>query len=238
MYTLCMQENRQFLPLAVIVAGVLIAGAIYFGGSTQTPLAQTSNPSNTATAAASIDVASVSGSDHVLGDPSTAKVTIIEYSDLECPFCKIFHSTLHEIVNEYGNQVSWVFRQFPIVQLHSKAPNEAAASECVAELGGNDAFWKFIDQVFATTNSNDSLDPSQLPVIAQGVGVDLNAFTTCLSSGKYTTQIQNDVQAAIKAGAQGTPYTVLVTPDGKKVPISGAQPIETVKAQIDSLLKG
>jgi len=81
------------------------------------------------------------------------------------------------------------------------------------------------------------LDPAQLPIIAGNIGLDVNAFNNCLSSGKYTNQINADVAAAVKAGAQGTPYSVIITKDGKKVAINGAQPLANVKAQIDALLK-
>jgi protein-disulfide isomerase len=232
-----MEQNRQLIPVAIIVAGALIAGAIYFGGK---PSSVTSLTQNTATgqAAAVGIVAPVTDKDHVLGDPTTAKVVLVEYSDLECPFCKVFHNTIHQLMDTYKNgELAVVFRQFPIAQLHSKAPNEAQASECAAELGGNATFWKFVDEVFDKTNSNNSLDPGELPVIAGDVGLNVTAFNTCLSSGKYTQLIADDVTAAVKAGAQGTPYSVLITKSGKKSPVNGAQPFEVVKAQIDGLLK-
>lgn len=224
------------IPLAIIVAGALIAGAIYFGGKPSSVTSLTQNARGNQVAAVG-EVAAVTAKDHILGDPATAKLTIVEYSDLECPFCKVFHNTMHKVMDTYNGQVAWVFRQFPIAQLHSKAPKEAEASECAAELGGNTAFWKYIDEVFATTGSNNSLDPAELPVIASDVGLNVTAFNNCLSSGKYTKLISDAVVAATKAGAQGTPYSVIITKDGKKSPINGAQPFETVKAQIDALLK-
>lgn len=227
-------DGRQAIPLAIVVAGALIAAAIYFGGKSPDSVALTGN---TNTAAVAGVIAPVDTSEHVLGDPSTAKVTVVEYSDLECPFCKVFHNTMHQVMSDYNGQVAWVFRNFPIAQLHSKAPKEAEASECAAELGGNDAYWKFIDEVFATTNSNDSLDPAQLPKIAGDVGLNVTAFNSCLSSGKYTKQIQADVLAATKAGAQGTPYSVIIDQKGNKTAINGAEPIEMVKAKIDAALK-
>lgn len=103
----------------------------------------------------------VTKADHILGSID-APVKIVEYSDLECPFCKQFHNTMQKIMSEYGTEkVAWVFRQFPLSQLHSKAPKEAEASECVAELGGNDAFWKFIDKINEVTPSNNKLDQAQ-----------------------------------------------------------------------------
>jgi len=228
-----MQENKHFLPLAVIIAGALVAAAIYYGGGgpSMAPGVQTGTTQQNGT-----DIAPVTSSDHIVGSPD-AKVIIVEYSDTECPFCKAFHSTLGQIMDAYkGQSIAWVYRQFPIAQLHTRAPKEAEATECAAEQGGNTAFWSYLNKVFATTGSNDTLDPAQLPVIAQQVGLDVTAFNQCLSSGKYTSKISNDVKTAFALGAQGTPYTVVVSGD-QKVPIIGAQDYDTVKGVIDSLLK-
>ncbi|MDB5254395.1 MAG: oxidoreductase [Parcubacteria group bacterium] len=228
------QPSALTIPLAIVVAGLLIAGAIYFGGSKSPNMAVT-NPNGTQNAE-NVDVPAVSDKDHILGDKNAA-VVLVEYSDFECPFCKVFNTTVHRLMDTYGSKLAVVYRQFPIAQLHSKAPKEAEASECAAEQGGNTAFFKFADKVFETTNSNDSLDPAQLPIIAGQIGLDVAKFNSCLSSGKYTNKIAADVAAAAKAGAQGTPYSILITKDGKKATVSGAQPFEVVKAQIDGLLK-
>jgi protein-disulfide isomerase len=103
----------------------------------------------------------VTDKDHIKGDIN-APVKIVEYSDLECPFCKRFHSTLQEVVDSYDGQVAWVFRQFPLAQLHPKAVREAEAAECVASLGGNTAFWKFIDKINEVTPGNNKLDEAKI----------------------------------------------------------------------------
>ena len=224
------------VPFSIIIAGALIAGAIYMSGRPATP--SVASAGNTAATADSVGtVAPVTAGEHILGDPKTAKLTIIEYSDLECPFCKVFHNSLHQIMDKYQGQVAWVFRNFPIAQLHSKAPKEAEAAECAADIGGNDAYWKYIDEVFAKTGSNNSLDPAQLPIIAQDIGLDVTRFNSCLNSGKFTNKVAADVAAAEKTGARGTPYSVIVSQDGKKTPINGAQPLASVEATIDGLLK-
>ncbi|MES2223524.1 MAG: thioredoxin domain-containing protein [Patescibacteria group bacterium] len=105
----------------------------------------------------------VTADDHIMGD-TNAPVKVVLYSDLECPFCKSFHQTMQQIMaSSYGTnkQVAWVWRNFPLKQLHSKAPKEAEGAECAAELGGNDAFWKFIDKINEVTPSNNKLDEAQ-----------------------------------------------------------------------------
>lgn len=230
-------RENQLVPLAIVIAGIFIAAAIYFGGGAKTGnnIAAVANP-NTLNEAAKGEIAPVSSSDHILGN-ANAKIVVVEYSDFECPFCKGFHNTMHQIVDTYKGDVAWVYREFPIVQLHSRAPKESEAAECVTELGGNSAFWKFADAIFNKTTSNNTLDPAQLPILASAAGVDVNQFNDCLSSGRYTQKITDDVAAAGKAGALGTPYSVIVTKSGKKIAINGAQPFAQVKAQIDSLLK-
>ena len=230
-----MEQNKQntfLIPLAIIVAGGFVAAAIYFGTSSSNPTA-TINTDNQNT---EIDLVPVTEKDHIIGSRNAALV-IVEYSDTECPFCKTFQNTMKEIVQTYDGEVAWVYRHFPIAQLHTKAAKESEATECAAELGGNQAFWKYLDKIFETTNSNDTLDPSELPKIATAIGLDVIAFNTCLSSGKYAELVKKSVEEAIKAGALGTPYSVIVTKDGQKVLINGAEPITMVKAKIDALLK-
>ena len=227
------QQNTFTIPLAIIVAGGLVAAAIYFGAGSSNP---TPIANNTDTQAVDINLVSVTEKDHIIGDKN-AELVIVEYSDTECPFCKTFHKTMKEVVQNYDGKVAWVYRHFPIAQLHSKASKEAEATECAAELGGNQAFWKYLDKIFETTNSNNSLDPNELPKIATAIGLDGNAFNACLSSSRYAELVKKSVEEAIKAGALGTPYSVIVTRDGQKILINGAEPLTMVKAKIDGLLK-
>lgn len=226
--------NKQLVPLSIVIAGGLIALAVYFGGNSgsTTPSVKNDTDNNTSQA----NVLPVTNRDHILGNKN-AKIVIVEYSDTECPFCKIFHETMHQVVNDYNGQVAWVYRQFPIVQLHPKAPKESEATECVNELGGNEVFWNYLDKIFETTNSNNSLDPAELPKLAVAVGLNETTFNECLSSGKYSEFVKKSVEEAVAAGALGTPYSVIVSKGNPNVVINGAQSITTVKSMIDSLLK-
>ena len=236
--------NKLIIPLAIIVAGVMIAGAVYFSADkTSAPslvendVVNQQQPVQDNTASLE-QVALVSDSDHVRGNKD-ALVTIVEYSDLECPFCKQFHATLKQVFDEYNKdgKVAWVYRHFPIDQLHSKARKEAEATECANELGGNDKFWAYTDRLFEVTPTNNGLDPAELPKIAQYVGLDVNKFNTCLSSGKYAQHVQDNLDNAMATGGQGTPWSIVIAKNGKKFPLSGAQAYDSVKQLIDLALQ-
>ena len=101
--------------------------------------------------AVEVDIPAVSEQDHILGSLD-APVKLVEYSDLQCPFCGRFHPTMQRVAKEYGDQVAWVYRHFPLESIHPNARPLANAAECAANLGGNDGFWKFIDAVFGEMN--------------------------------------------------------------------------------------
>lgn len=196
-------------------------------------------PSPTPSAAPSGDVVGnirpISDSDHMLGDKK-APLTIIEYSDMECPFCKRFHPTMQRITEEYKGKVKWVYRHFPLASLHPLAAKEAEATECANELGGNDKFWAYLDYFLEKTPGNNGTKLEELPGIAKEVGLNEAKFKECLDSGKYAKHVQEDYADATAAGGQGTPYSVLVDSKGGKTAVNGAQPYESVKALIDSKL--
>jgi len=229
-------------PIAIVIAGAFIAGALFF--SNQTPRVSGANapqPQQAAQATGDLEkVKPVTAKDHILGDRN-APVKIVEYSDTECPFCKLFHSTMNQIMDEYGKagKVAWVYRHFPLDQLHPvKARKEAVATECANELGGNDAFWKYINRFFELTPSNNQTDiDTVLPQIAREIGLDEARFASCLESGTYDKHIEEDYQNAVATGGRGTPWSIVIAPNGKKYPLSGAQPIENVKALIETALK-
>ena len=252
--------QKLAVPIAIIIAGGMIAVALYLINSKPTAL----GAPRTQTAE---KIRGVQKDDHILGNPN-AKIVIVEYSDPECPFCKNFHETMHAIISQYGasGDVAWVYRHFPIAQLHPKAPKEAEALECAAEQGGSEVFWKFTDKIYQTTNSNNSLDngmyntPAQIPSgpdgkpaytqnpprsatdagqlsdFAKDLGLDVAKFESCLQSGRYTARVTKDTNEAIAAGGRGTPHSIILT-DGDQIPLEGAQPLSTVKGLIDTLSK-
>ena len=172
--------------------------------------------------------------DHVYGN-ADAPVTLIEYSDFECPFCKRFHGSVKQVIDASKGQVNWVFRHFPIEQLHPvKARKEAVAAECAGELGGHDAFWKFADRFFELTPSNNRTDvDTVLPQIAREIGLDEKQFASCLVSGRHDKRIDKDIRDANTSGANGTPWSVIVSKGGKTYVLSGAQPQAAIKQLVD-----
>src|SRR3989338_2862224 len=207
------------VPIAIVIAGALVAAALFM---TRSPSTLTNNSNtNSALGAAQADALSteaeiaiktISQTEHILCNPA-AKLAIVEYSDTECPFCKSFHATMHQVADTYGKNgtVLWVYRQFPLEQLHPKAPYESEATECAAELGGNKIFWEYLNKIFEITPSNNGLDAAQLPIIAKDLGLNVTQFNTCLSSGKYTSLVQASYDEAVGAGGRGTPFSIFIS---------------------------
>ena len=178
----------------------------------------------------------VTDKDHIRGDKN-AKVTLIEYSDYECPFCKRFHPTMQQALQEYDGKVRWVYRHYPL-NFHANAQKEAEASECANELGGNDAFWAYSDKIFELTQSNGTgLPLTSLVPMAKELGLDETKFKTCLDSGKYAVHVQDDMDGGAKAGVSGTPGTIVVDASGNAQLVSGAVPYSSLKAAIDAALR-
>lgn len=238
------QIQTLSVPLAIVIAGGLIAGAVFFGlkgNPAPAPIAaapQAQQAVEQDAGKALENMKPVASDDHIRGNPD-APIKIVEYSDTECPFCKRLHETMKQVIDEYGDtgKVAWVYRHFPLDQLHSKARKEAEALECAGAQGGNDTFWKYADRLYEITPSNDRLDPAELPKIAEYVGIDVSKFNDCLSSGTYAEHVANDLENAVATGGRGTPWSIFVAGDGTKFPINGAQPYEAVKQLIDNTLK-
>jgi len=184
-----------------------------------------------------VKVDPVSAIDHTRGNKN-ARIALIEYSDLECPFCKRFHPTAQQVVDNYKDQVVWIYRHFPLSQLHSQSKKEAEATECATKLAGNEGFWKLTDKILEVTPSNNGLDLTTLPDLAAGVGIDKTAFKTCLDSGEMAARVDAQYQSGINSGVSGTPGNFLLdTKTGKVVELAGAVPFDNIKQAVDSILK-
>lgn len=189
----------------------------------------TPNPKNTAP---------VTKDDHILGDIK-APIKLVVYTDLECPFCKVFHTSVTGLKDNYikDGKIAVVYRNLPLDQLHTKARPEAEATECAAKLGGNEAYWAYVDKIFAETKSNDGLDLNSLVKFAEELKLDKTAFANCQKDKATAEKVVAQGEEAAKAGAQGTPYPIVIFKDEVKGALQGAVPTEQLKQMVDDLLK-
>jgi protein-disulfide isomerase len=160
----------------------------------------------------------------VRGDVN-APVTIIEFSDFQCPFCKTAQPTLNSILAKYKGRVKLAFLDFPLQEIHPQAESAAEAARCAGEQG---KFWEFHDALFS---DQAKLKPSDLAAHARALGLDEKAFQTCLASGKYKEKIEADIQEGVRAGVGGTPAFFI-----NGVFLNGAQPQAEFEKIIDSQL--
>lgn len=229
------QNKKSYaMPVAIVIAGLVIGGAILIVRRDNGKIDESLTRNEGTTKSKEDNVKPVTEKDHILGNP-TAPIKIIEFSDLECPYCKSFHPTMKRVMEEYGKtgEVAWVYRHLPIDSIHPKSRKEAEATECAGEIGGNQKFWEFVDRIFEITPSGNGLDLAQLPEIALYIKLDKEKFEECLSSGKYAKHIEDDLQDAISSGADGTPYSILVDAEGDKTVLYGALSYNDVKEAIE-----
>lgn len=174
--------------------------------------------------------------DHVKGNLN-ARLVIFEYSDLDCPYCIRFHPVMKQIQAEYSNDVAWVYRHFPLDNLHPKARTESIASECVARLASNDAFWKFLDDAFAYTSSSVDDPLPTLTGFAMSAGVNREAFLACMNDKSIADLIKADENLGVDSGAQGTPYSVIYdTKNNAYYPVPGAVDIDSMREMLKTIL--
>lgn len=216
------------LGFIILGSQMLRGGSFQLGsGAKAVPIVDDANLDDAGTVPTGA-VPAVTKDDHVRGDEN-APVTIIEYSDFECPFCGQFHPTVEQIMKDYPGKVRWVFRHFPL-SFHPNAQPSANASECAAEQG---KFWEFADQMFA---NQDSLGDEFYKKVAGDLKLNMNQFNTCLTSQKFKDKVAQVAQDGASAGVSGTPGSFVIGKNGSATPIRGALPYESVKAAVDAAL--
>lgn len=213
-------------PVAILASGVLVAGAIIFTNY-YTPERL---PPVAAGQGGALSIRPPSEGDHWRGSRE-ASIILVEFSDFECPFCASIHPTLSRIVEESEGGVAWVYRHFPLESIHSQARPAAIASECVAELLGNDAFWAFADRVFSERRALGSAYYTQ---VASELGADGAAFSACVALARHDAAVTEDLNEALGSGGQGTPFTIVVAGD-TQTSFSGALPYTQIKAVISAV---
>ncbi|MBU4479838.1 DsbA family protein [Patescibacteria group bacterium] len=226
------QKNNFLIPVAILIAGALIA----WGLMSDSPAPKEDDP--TQQASEELSFRPISKDDHILGDPQ-AEIIIIEYSDIECPYCKTFFATSKKIVDEFGKdgKVALVFRHFPL-QGHVDAKPKAIATECVRKLGDETKFWEYIGKLFT-----EQISLEQLPAVAEQMGIDKDKFAKCIVDPAMEELVKEDFDDGVKAGVLGTatdpggtPYSIIVTKDGIVGQIKGAETYEEVKMKIEEIL--
>jgi protein-disulfide isomerase len=238
------KKNKDYLlPASILIAAALIAGAVFFNAGKQTGNNneennvvgnEAKNP-NVASERLPKNVRPISDKDHKLG-PDSAPIKIIGFTDLECPYCKEYHLVLKQVMKEMPGKIQFILRNFPLAALHKQAKQEAIATECAANLGGENAFWNYVDKIFESTKSNDGLDLTLLPKFATEVGIDQEDFKKCLTSGKFDKLIQTNIDDGNNSGLQGTPYSVVIAPNGQYLPLNGYMPVEQFKTAMEEVL--
>ncbi|HJZ18816.1 MAG TPA: DsbA family protein [Candidatus Nanoarchaeia archaeon] len=207
----------------------------------QEPIPLTSNPNSNGKGGF---VSASEDDDAVLGSEN-AEITIIEFSDYQCPFCRKFWTeTFKELKTNYidTGKVKLVYRDFPLTNIHSSAQVSAEAAECVREQGGDSAYWKMHDKIFTEQNILDSGSASgavtktitytatDLKDWAKELGYDIGS---CLDSEKYKSEVLKDSTDGQSAGVGGTPYFIVMkTNSDEGVPLSGAQPLSVFEQVI------
>jgi len=175
--------------------------------------------------------------DHIYGEPN-APISLIEYSDFECPFCKSYHPKVKKLVEQNPDKVNWVYRHFPLEFHNPGAQKQAEASECAAELGGNEAFWKYTDLIYQRTRSNGNGFPvERLVPLAAEIGLDKRAFKTCLESQRMAERVKQDYQNGVQSGISGTPGSIFINHQTDRIyATAGSIPTPKLQQIVDGLL--
>lgn len=229
------QQTSPAIPIAIICGFAMIAIAIFFtnkndsGPSAPTESTETTQVSEQAPRP-------VTEADYIRGNPN-APILIIGYSDYDCPFCKQFHTTLRQIMDEYGvtGKVAWAYRQFPIAELHPNSPKISEAALCVGNIGGNDAFWKFTDTLYDSHGVDEVTNMTKLSDFAESAGVSKEEYLACINNRSMEEAVMNDIKDGFNSGARATPYTI-ITVGNKEAVINSAQSYDTMKSIIQNLI--
>ena len=218
-----------YTPGAILLGALIISGAILSQGGA-TNLGQKSAASLTRPAPVvngdKVEF-TIAENDHIRGNPQ-AEITLVEFSDMQCPFCSRFHPTALQALKEYGDKMRWVYKHFPLDAIHPEARPSAEASECAWEQAGDEGFWKFTDAMF---ENQSRLGNAFYEEVAQQIGVNLSQFQTCVAERKYQDKVEQDYQQGLQAGVTGTPGSFV-----NGTPVKGAVPYEQLKAIIEASL--
>lgn len=226
-YTFFM-KNAALVPGAIVLAGALIALAVYVVRSEEMPI----EPVADATF-----MRPIAPTDHILGNPE-ALVTVVTYSDIDCAYCKQFQQTMEQLMTEYaeGDEVAWVYRHFPLIHIHENSGTHAHAAECVASIAGERSFWSFIRALHSEAPGSMEFRPSEYATVLPRFDVSQDAFEACMDGNGFDARIAADAGNALEMGATGTPFIVILVKDGEPILVSGALPYQSMKLVIEEAL--
>jgi protein-disulfide isomerase len=223
--------HKNFFPISIIVSSLIFAGAVLIINKKEAIF-----PEKEPSPQEEIVIRPIDESDNILGNPN-APIVIIEYSDFECPYCKIFHSTMQRIMEDFGRdgKVAWVYRHFPLTDYHENAYNLSMASECVGNWNERNLFWNFAEKIFSNPSPKD-LNSAGLAIIANEVGMPSENFISCFSNQSHAEKINRDIEDGKKlyqndSAEFGTPYNIILTKNGI-ITVSGAQPYNILRELI------
>lgn len=234
-------KKSTLWKISAVVLGVLLLISIYTGGfgygkgsTTITPTPTPTQGDNNPFPAISVDMAKLADSDAVEGK-ADAPVTIVEFSDYQCPFCgKFYVQTLPSIIKNYieTGKARLIYRDFPLVQIHQNAEKAAEAAECAGKQG------KYFEMHNKLFENQQSLGIDNFKKFASDLGLDTGKFNSCLDSGETAAEIQKDEQDGLAVGIQGTPgFIIGKTNSNSAQVISGAYPFDAFQQVIENQLK-
>ena len=227
-----------FSIAALAIMLVLMFGGADFSSGSSTSKSKTAGAAVTNTNTAGSGGSEVTGSfdiDKIRNVRGEGSFTIIEFSDYDCPFCSRFHTTMKQVVEDYDGQVAWGYHHFPLASLHPNAADVAEAAECADD---QEKFAEFTDTYFDPESAGiTSSGDDKITDVAENVGLNMDDFNNCWESDTYADLVKSDTTDAQSLGARGTPFSVIVDENGNIVgTINGAQPYESISAQLDNLL--
>jgi len=159
--------------------------------------------------------------------PANAEITIVEFSDYQCPFCRRFHQeTYQALLAAYPGKIRFVYRNLPLTEIHPEAFPAAEAAMCAGE---QNSYWQYHEKLF----SSENLGSETYRQYAQELGLNMDTFDQCVSTGKYQADIQKDADFAINLGVRSTPTFFI-----NGLAVVGAQPLDVFKQVIDKELAG
>lgn len=219
------KSNYFTIPLAIIIAGAMISGAVLLSNNKNQKNQIRNLPNQLQEEEDLSKIYSVSPDDDPRQGEAKSKVTIIEFSDFQCPFCKKALPTVKKILKNYQGQIEFVYRDFPL-DFHKQAQNAAEAAQCANE---QNKFWEYHDLLFEKQNEWAKSEGLEFfKKYAQELKLEMEKFNRCLEGHKYKEEVEKDLKDGEEVEVSGTPTFFI---NGRK--LTGARSYEEFKKIID-----